>query len=168
VLAAVALGSGTVESIALAAGVDTKPAVVALERLAAAGVVVDSGAGLMVAVNVFREAARRASEDRRAREREAFTDVEAAAAPILRAFVREGRLERLPASRAKRIVVLDWIAGRFEAGTKYPEREVNRILDEVHSDVAALRRNLVDEGFLERQNGVYWRAPGHETASPSH
>ncbi|HEV7148233.1 MAG TPA: DUF2087 domain-containing protein [Pedococcus sp.] len=29
-----------------------------------------------------------------------------------------------------------------------------------HDDVAALRRYLVDEGFLDRRDGQYWRAGG--------
>jgi hypothetical protein len=29
-----------------------------------------------------------------------------------------------------------------------------------HPDFAALRRYLVDEGFLTREDGVYWRSGG--------
>jgi hypothetical protein len=34
------------------------------------------------------------------------------------------------------------------------------VLRRFHPDVAALRRYLVDEGFLDREAGVYWRAGG--------
>ena len=48
----------------------------------------------------------------------------------------------------------------FEPGIRYPEREVNVLLAVWHPDVAALRRYLVDEGFLTREAGVYWRSGG--------
>jgi len=71
-----------------------------------------------------------------------------------------GRLTRIPAARAKRLAVLDILAGRFEPGRVYPERNVNAILREYNEDVAALRRYLIDEEFLERREGFYWRAGG--------
>jgi hypothetical protein len=56
--------------------------------------------------------------------------------------------------------VLDHVAQRFELGRTYPEREVDAILKSVHDDHAALRRYLVDDGFLTREAGVYWRSGG--------
>jgi hypothetical protein len=81
-------------------------------------------------------------------------------AEVLRRFLEHGRLRAIPARRAKRRVVLDYLAGQFEPGRTYPEAEVNRILARFHPDVAALRRYLVDEEFLERREGSYWRAGG--------
>ena len=43
---------------------------------------------------------------------------------------------------------------------RYPEAEVNALLQRVHPDTAALRRYLVDEGFMARADGVYWRIGG--------
>ena len=57
-------------------------------------------------------------------------------------------------------MVLDYLAGKFEPGRVYPERDVNFVLGMVHADYAALRRYLVDEGFLQRRDGFYWRAGG--------
>ncbi len=80
---------------------------------------------------------------------------------VLRTFFDDqGRLTTIPARRAKRLVVLDRLAQLFEPGERYPETEVNRLLRNAHHDVAALRRHLVDEGFLGRENGVYWRTGG--------
>jgi hypothetical protein len=80
---------------------------------------------------------------------------------VLRTFVApDGSLERLPARRAKRLVVLDHLAQLFEPGERYSEAEVNRRLRAAHDDVAALRRSLVDEGFLSREGGMYWRSGG--------
>jgi hypothetical protein len=56
--------------------------------------------------------------------------------------------------------VLDRLAQLFEPGERYPETEVNRRLRGAHDDVAALRRYLVDVGFLSRDGGVYWRTGG--------
>jgi hypothetical protein len=79
---------------------------------------------------------------------------------VLRAFVKGGRLLSIPAQRAKRLVVLDRLAQEFEPGPRYPERVVNERLARWHPDTAALRRFLVDEGFMQREAGVYWRAGG--------
>jgi hypothetical protein len=82
-------------------------------------------------------------------------------AAILRSFFdTDGRLVTVPARRSKRLVVLDHLAQRFEPGERYSESEVNNRLREAHDDVAALRRYLVDEGFLSRDAGVYWRSGG--------
>ena len=81
---------------------------------------------------------------------------------VLRTFFRDGRLVRIPARRSRRLVVLDHLAQRFEPGIRYTEAEVNERLAEVHPDVAALRRYLVDEGLLDRtiDGDRYWRSGG--------
>ena len=167
--AAVALGARTVDETAERAGIGVREATVALERLAGAGAVVDTGDGLAVATHRFKEAARAAAEAKRAEDRkhDDFGGLPDDAATVLRNFVHRGRLVRIPAHKTKRLVVLDWLAGRFEPGATYPEARVNLMLGMVHADVAALRRYLVDEGFLERRDGFYWRAGGtFETEEP--
>lgn len=80
---------------------------------------------------------------------------------MFRSFVTDGRITRLPAKWSKRLVLLDHVARLFEPGRRFPEAEVNAILAEVFpDDVAALRRYLVDGGFLDREAGEYWRAGG--------
>lgn len=79
---------------------------------------------------------------------------------ILDTFFRDGRLVLMPTRRAKRLVVLDEVAQLFELGKTYPEHQVNALLAPIHPDVAALRRYLVDEQFLSREGGVYWRSGG--------
>jgi hypothetical protein len=86
--------------------------------------------------------------------------VDPATAAVFRAFFVEGRLQTMPAKRAKRLVVLDHIARVFEPGVRYPETEVNALLRAFHPDYAMVRRYLVDEGFLARDHGVYWRIGG--------
>jgi hypothetical protein len=80
---------------------------------------------------------------------------------VLKNFLTEdGRLHTMPTKRSKMLVVLDHIAQSFELGQTYPEAEVNDILTGFHPDYAALRRYLVDDGFLTREAGVYWRSGG--------
>ena len=85
--------------------------------------------------------------------------------PRLRVFVRNGRIETLPARQSRRRLLLDMIAQAFEPGVRYPERRVSLFLGALHDDYAALRRYLVDEEFLSRSGGEYWRSGG--TVSPS-
>jgi hypothetical protein len=66
----------------------------------------------------------------------------------------------MPRSGARRRIVLEHIVQRFEPGLRYSEIEVNRMLRPVWSDVAALRRYLVDAGLLDRAQGEYWRSGG--------
>ena len=80
---------------------------------------------------------------------------------VLRAFLdADGRIVTMPAKHGKRLVVLDHVARAFEIGVRYPERDVDAILRAFHADHAALRRYLVDEGFLSRDHNVYWRSGG--------
>ncbi|HET9770380.1 MAG TPA: DUF2087 domain-containing protein [Acidimicrobiia bacterium] len=159
-VAALALGSGpaTVAEVATAAGLDLRRAAKALTRLAGAGLVDQLGDAFQLRPERFREAL------------DSLGRAESPAAPnsgrgpdadrILRIFVREGKLVQIPAVHSKRLVVLDWLAGLFEPGQAYPEHEVNERLGAVHPDYAALRRYLVDEEFLHRRDGFYWRAGG--------
>jgi hypothetical protein len=79
---------------------------------------------------------------------------------VLRNFMRDGRIVTMPAKRSRRIVLLNHIAQMFEVGARYCESEVNRKLRNLHDDYAALRRYLIDEGFLSREGGEYWRSGG--------
>ena len=80
---------------------------------------------------------------------------------VLRAFLAEdGSLRSIPTRAAKRLVVLDHVAQAFPIGESWPEAEVNAVLRRFHPDVAALRRYLVEDEFLDRRDGRYWRSGG--------
>ena len=79
---------------------------------------------------------------------------------VFSAFVKDGRITAMPAKHAKRLVLLDHVAGLFDIGVHYSELEVNSILRAVFDDYVALRRYLIDEGFLDRADGEYWRSGG--------
>jgi biotin operon repressor len=76
-------------------------------------------------------------------------------ARVLRNFFDGERLKHIPAQRKQRVVVLQYLVERFNPARTYAEREVNDILRGVHEDVATLRRELVDYGYLERDHGIY-------------
>ena len=60
---------------------------------------------------------------------------------MLRNFVdADGRIRELPAREAKRQLVLEYVATRFEPGREYAEKRVNEILLEFHDDHVTLRR----------------------------
>ena len=81
--------------------------------------------------------------------------------PVVTRFLGDdGRLVSIPTKRAKRLLVLDHVVQSFELGTVYSEVEVNDRLSRFHPDVAALRRYLVDDQFLTRREGRYWRSGG--------
>lgn len=81
-------------------------------------------------------------------------------ARVLSHFFTESSLKSIPAQRPKRRVVLERLALEFEIGVQYTEAEVNLILGVFYSDYATLRRYLVDEAFLTRRDGIYWRVGG--------
>jgi hypothetical protein len=152
VVAAIALGARTVDDVAHRGGLEPADVRRSLPRLIAAGVV-ERRDGLQVNVTRFRDAAR----DRPPRERE-LPDATPEQARVLWNFVEDGRLRALPVRAAQRRVVLEYLAGRFEAGVEYVEADVNELLSRFHDDYASLRRHLVDERLLTRDAGVYRRA----------
>jgi hypothetical protein len=157
VVAALALGARTIEDVAAASGLSLKDVALAARRLARAGLVRRDRHELELLADRFGAAARAAAES--AAPPEPLSDDPAEDA-VLSAFVRDGRLVSIPAQRSKRRVVLEHLVRVFDAGVRYPEREVNALLGVWHPDVAALRRYLVDEGLLTRAEGVYWRSGG--------
>jgi hypothetical protein len=157
VVAALALGAGTIEQVAQASGLPLKDVALAARRLARAGLVHRDGHELGLYADRFGAAARAAAEAAPAPEPLSADPAENA---VLSTFVRDGRLTSIPAQRSKRLVVLHHLVRVFEPGVRYPEREVNALLAVWHPDVAALRRYLVDECLLSRESGVYWRSGG--------
>lgn len=76
---------------------------------------------------------------------------------VLKTFFSRGRLVRLPAQLKKQEVVLRFIIESFDPGQTYTEREVNILLLDFHDDVAALRRGLISQKLMKRDQGIYQR-----------
>lgn len=91
-----------------------------------------------------------------------MNQVDLSAIPELRPYVRGGKLVEVPRKRSRRLILLDELAQLFNPGQHYSEAEVNNRLRQVHPDYAALRRYLVDDGFLDRTAGEYWRSGGSD------
>ncbi|HKT03186.1 MAG TPA: DUF2087 domain-containing protein [Rugosimonospora sp.] len=156
--AAVVLGAATPGEVARRTGLSARDAVRALGRLQHGGLVSTVEGRLVADIAVFKESIR---EYGPAPAQEEPLDPDREKAAVLRAFVREGRLVQLPATRGKRLIVLEHLASCFEPGTRYPERAVDAILRAWHDDYASLRRYLIDEGLMSREDGVYWRSGGY-------
>lgn len=76
---------------------------------------------------------------------------------VLHTFVHGDTITAIPAGYKKRLVLLKWLADRFEPGVTYPEKQLNAIINRHHEDHAFFRRAMIDEGLMKRENGVYWR-----------
>jgi DNA-binding transcriptional ArsR family regulator len=70
---------------------------------------------------------------------------------------RDGRLKEIPAQQKKRDVVLRYILNQFQPEERYSEKQVNGIIKRFHDDTASIRRAMVDNGWLKRESGIYWR-----------
>jgi hypothetical protein len=81
---------------------------------------------------------------------------------VLANFFDGERLKEIPANLKKRQVILTWLVERFDRDTRYHEREVNEIIKRHHPDASALRRELVDHRYMQRENGIYWRVERSE------
>ncbi len=79
---------------------------------------------------------------------------------MLGRFFAGDRLVEIPSSASKRRLVLEKIVQEFEPGERYAERDVNFKIQLIHSDYAAIRRYLVEEGLMDRADGSYWRTGG--------
>lgn len=150
-----------VEAVAADLGIDPRKVLKELGSLAAVGLIDSEG---RLAVDVLREVARSVPTD-------AAIDPSLVAGPwtdeertILSRFFTGRRLTSIPSARGKRALVLERLAQEFEPGMRYREREVDFTLQLFYPDYAALRRYLVDEGFMTRADGVYWRTGGRVTA----
>jgi len=157
VVAALELGARNIDEVGAATGLSAVQVAKAMGKLVEAGLVLNSEEGFTVDGDVFQQAARLAHTRSVSDE---FSDEPDQVRKVLRAFVTDGRLQSIPVASAKRLIVLDWLAQDFEPGQTYTEKMVNLILGKRYPDTAALRRYLVDNGFLNRAEGSYWRSGG--------
>ena len=162
VFAALVLGADTTAHAAEYAGVTPREAAVAVHRLAEAGLVESTGERVVARTEVLAEIARHAAPPPKPVDDHGYTDPKVAG--VVGTFVRDGHLIGLPAQRGRRVVVLEHLAQSFEPGVDYPEAQVNAVLAELAEggavDHVTLRRYLVDEQLLRREQGVYRRSGG--------
>ncbi|MBM2616440.1 DUF2087 domain-containing protein [Actinoplanes sp. LDG1-06] len=81
--------------------------------------------------------------------------------PQLRGNFTHGRLSTMPPTLSERYTMLGELLARFlRLDGLYGEDEINRRLAEVTDDVAAVRRMLVETGWLERDRAGSTYGPG--------
>lgn len=118
----------------------------AIPRLLRSGLVARHGSRLRAEPKAFQTAA--------AAARKASPDAPADVAPNLADFYSEGRIAVRPTRRATRVALLRDLAERlFEFDRVYTEREITDALAAQSDDPLQLRRDMVDELFLERTAG---------------
>ncbi|MBE6922416.1 MAG: metalloregulator ArsR/SmtB family transcription factor [Ruminococcaceae bacterium] len=76
---------------------------------------------------------------------------------VIDSFFEYGKLRAIPAQRKKERIILEEIAKAFEPGRIYTEREVNIIIADFHDDFCTIRRDMIAEKLMDRENGKYWR-----------
>ncbi|MGH9039303.1 MAG: DUF2087 domain-containing protein [Acidimicrobiia bacterium] len=163
VFAALALGARTPSEVAESSGLDVPRAGKALARLTSGGLVEQEKDGYVLVTERFRDALE--SLERPSPE-QPDSGLGPDADKVLKAFLRGGRLTSIPVVHSKRLVVLDYLARLFVPGEAYPEKVVNERLGAFHPDFAALRRYMVEDEFLHRRDGFYWRAGGTFDVDP--
>ncbi|MGF7142886.1 putative transcriptional regulator [Anaerotaenia torta] len=77
---------------------------------------------------------------------------------VINAFFEYGKLKSIPAQRKKERIVLEEIAKAFEPGRIYSEREVNILIADYYDDFCTIRRDMVSEQLLDRNQEGYWLA----------
>ncbi len=159
-----AVRSGTIAELEERTGLAERRVLEALGGLVAAGLVTSVEGEYRLGVDSLRDVARSLAETELPMDPVigfGMTDEERV---VLSRFFERRTLTELPSSRAKRLIVLERLALEFDLGRRYPESEVNRVLGAFHPDWSTLRRHLVDEGFLDREQGPrgneYWRSGG--------
>ena len=159
IVAALILHDGPQSAAALSehTGLGLREIVDGADRLVSAGLVESASDTFTLRAEVFQQAARHEAP---AKPPSDHDDQPANIARVLDAAFRDGKLVQWPAKRSKRLVVLDHLCQNFEIGKRYSEPEVNELLRSFNDDVATMRRYLVDEEFLDRSNGRYWRCGG--------
>ena len=75
---------------------------------------------------------------------------------VIDSFFEYGKLKSIPAQRKKERIILEEIAKAFEPGKTYTEREVNIIIADFHDDFCTIRRDMISEQLMGRDNGKYW------------
>lgn len=75
---------------------------------------------------------------------------------VLKAFMKRGKLEKLPVQWKKRMIILEEFRKKFVPGRKYSELEINDCILPLYDDYCTIRRLLIEEGMMERKDQAYW------------
>ncbi len=78
---------------------------------------------------------------------------------LIHYLLADGAIKEMPMQDKKLLVLLRYVCDHIEPGRRYTEKQINARLALFHTDVAALRRYLVDFKFMQRTatGSDYWR-----------
>ncbi|ABX42989.1 transcriptional regulator, ArsR family [Lachnoclostridium phytofermentans ISDg] len=74
---------------------------------------------------------------------------------VIESFFEYGKLKSIPVQRKKKRIILEEIAKAFELDRIYTEREVNITIADYHDDFCTLRRDMISEKILTRDEKGY-------------
>ncbi|MGI9528749.1 MAG: GNAT family N-acetyltransferase [Acidimicrobiia bacterium] len=150
-------GPVSIEAVAELTGREKRDVAGAVGDLRALGLLDDDG---MLQVDVLRIVARELPRDKQPEGGPVEGPWTPHEAETLGKFFDGDRLVTMPSSASKRRLVVEKFAQEFEPGRRYPERDVNFKIQLMYHDYAAVRRYMVEEGFMDRADGAYWRTGG--------
>lgn len=74
---------------------------------------------------------------------------------VIKTFFHNGKLKQLPVQRKKRMIVLNEFFKKFKPDYEYSEKEVDTFINEHYEDHCLIRRLLIEEGMMMRNNQIY-------------
>jgi hypothetical protein len=129
-----------------------------ISYLAHFGYLKEVGNAYQLDIDAFNKLSRQVLEGSQPRSKVEDFEGEDFERKVLKDFITaDGRLKAIPSQQKKLLIVLRHIVSKFEPGVQYPEKQVNEMLRRYHPDSASLRRYLIDQGLLQRENNIYWR-----------
>ncbi len=75
---------------------------------------------------------------------------------VLKVFFKKDRLLKLPVQHKKKLIVLDEFVKKFKNNKRYKEEEVNNVIKQSFEDYCTIRRLMIEEGMMKRENNIYW------------
>ncbi|MGE5437666.1 MAG: metalloregulator ArsR/SmtB family transcription factor, partial [Syntrophothermus sp.] len=81
---------------------------------------------------------------------------------VLKTFFVRGKLKQLPVQHKKKMIVLEEFYKKFKPDVQYAEKDVNEMIIEKFDDYCLIRRLMIEEGMMKRQNQTYWVNPDYK------
>ncbi len=79
----------------------------------------------------------------------------------IRGFFDGDKLKQWPGKYSKKLLCIEYIAEKIEAGKEFSDAEIKEVLNEWHTfnDPATLRRELIEAKVLDRSpdGRLYWK-----------
>ena len=76
-------------------------------------------------------------------------------------FDKEHRLKIDSRSKEEKLVLLEHLISKLDAGNQYTEKEINTFIKQYHDDFCTIRREFIVHRFMDREDNMY-RINGRE------